>query len=248
MRWLIISDIHSNLEALRAGLAAAAGRYDEVLSLGDVVGYGPDPNLVVDWVRQNIRACVRGNHDKAACGIDDASGFNYEGRVAAMWTREQLTPVNLEYLRQLPQGPMPIQGFQIVHGSGRDEDKYIVTQPDAREELRNLATGLVFFGHSHHQGGYFEEADGSLREVKPSFFRGRSRVALELLQEEKYFLNPGSVGQPRDGDTRAAFAIYDAGAQQVEYWRVPYDVEATQRRMEECGLPLSLIQRLSFGH
>lgn len=248
MRWLILGDIHSNIEALRAVLAAAAGRYDEALCLGDVVGYGPDPNLVVDWARQNLRACVRGNHDKAACGIDDASGFTYESRVAALWTRAQLSPNNLEYLEQLPQGPVYIESFQIVHGSVRDEDRYVVTQSDALEELRVLGTHLTFFGHSHHQGGYMEDEKGYLQEVKPTFFRGCASAGLELLCGEKYFLNPGSAGQPRDRDTRAGFCIYDSVGRRVEFWRVPYDVAATQQRMMECGLPDALVQRLSFGY
>jgi predicted phosphodiesterase len=248
MRWLILSDIHSNAEALRAVLGVAARQSDEVLCLGDVVGYGPDPNLVVDWVKQNVRACIRGNHDKAACGIDDASRFTYDARVAALWTREQLSPDNLEYLEQLPQGPMCIESFQIVHGSVRDEDKYIVTQPDALEELRVLNADLAFFGHTHHQGGYMEDENGCLQEVKPTFFRGCASVGLGLRRGEKYFLNPGAVGQPRDGDTRAAFCIYDSVGKHVEFWRVPYDVAATQQRMNECGLPDALVQRLSFGH
>lgn len=248
MRWLILSDIHSNLEALQAVITAAGGRYEDILCLGDVVGYGPDPNAVTEWVRRNSGVCIRGNHDKAACGMDDPSKLNYAGRVAIAWTQQQLTPENLQYLEQLPQGPLPMDEFQIVHGSVRDEDKYIVTQPDALEELRALETPLVFFGHSHHQGGYMEDANGYLQEVKPSFFRGCSLAALQLLPGEKYFLNPGSVGQPRDGDIRAAFAIYDKERRQMEYWRVPYSVETTQTRMMECGLPESLVQRLSFGH
>lgn len=247
MRRLILSDIHSNLEALQAVLTAAEGRYEDILCLGDIVGYGPDPNEVTDWVRRNIGAGIRGNHDKAACGIGDLSALHFVARVAILWTQEQLTPENLQYLEQLPQGPLRIEEFQIVHGSVRDEDKYVVTQPDALEELRHLETELVFFGHTHHQGGYMEDGNGYLQEVKPSFFRGCSLAALELLPGEKYFLNPGSVGQPRDGDIRAAFAIYDRGRRQLEYWRVPYSVETTQRRMEENGLPESLAQRLSFG-
>jgi len=247
MRYLILSDIHSNLEALQAVLTAAAGRHDDILCLGDIVGYGPDPNAVTDWVRLNTGTCIRGNHDRAACGLDDLSRFNYGGRVAIAWTQERLTPENLQFLKQLPSGPLRRDDFQIVHGSLGDEDKYIVTQPDALEQLRHLETELVFFGHSHHQGGYMEDANGYLQEVKPSLFRGRSLAALELLPGEKYFLNPGSVGQPRDGDPRAAFAIYDSERRHLEYWRVPYCVEATQRRMQECGLPESLVERLSFG-
>lgn len=143
---------------------------------------------------------------------------------------------------------MFIESFQILHGSVRDEDKYIVTQPDALRELRFLGTQLALFGYTHHQWGYFEGEDGYLQEAKPTFFRGCGLVGLELLPREKSILNSGSVGQPRDGDLRAAFCICDSNRQQVEYRRVPYSIEATQRRMEELGLLAPLIQRLSFGH
>ena len=248
MRWLILSDIHSNREALEAVVEAADGLYDSAVCLGDLVGYGPDPNAMVEWVRENVGTCVRGNHDKAAWDLEVASGFHYAGRIAAEWTQAKLSEENLRYLRELPQGPLHVEGFQIVHGSPRDEDKYLVSQDDAFEELRHLGPELVFFGHTHSQGGYFEDEGGHLQQVKPALFRGCSRVALELLLGEKYLLNPGSVGQPRDGDVRAAFALYDDRRRQVEYWRVPYPFETTQRRMEEAGLPESLVQRLSFGH
>lgn len=248
MRWLVLSDIHSNLEALVEALKAAEGRYSAIVCLGDLVGYGPDPNAVVGWARENLAVCVRGNHDKASCDPEVASGFHYAARAAAEWTHDQLTETNRQYLQSLPQGPWPVGGFQIVHGSLRDEDKYLVSRSDAYEEFGGMNPGLVFFGHTHQQGGYTEDSNGFLQEVRPILFRGCSRVALELLGGEKYLLNPGSVGQPRDEDIRAAFCLYDDTCRQVEYWRVPYPVEKTQRRMEEFGLPDSLVQRLSFGH
>ena len=248
MRWLILSDIHSNLEALESVLKAAENQYDSIVCLGDLVGYGPDPNEVVDWARGSLGACIRGNHDKAACDTEIASGFHYAARAAAEWTHDRLTETNRQYLQELAQGPQAIGGVQIVHGSMRDEDKYLVSRTDVYEEFRNLDRGLVFFGHTHQQGGYMEDANGFLQEVQPNLFRGCSRVALEILPGEKYLINPGSVGQPRDNDIRAALCLFDDARRQVEYWRVPYLVEKTQRRMEEFGLPDSLVQRLSFGH
>jgi len=248
MRWLILGDIHANREALEAVVEAARGLYESAVCLGDLVGYGPDPNAVVEWVRENVGTCVRGNHDKAAWDLQVATEFQYAARIATEWTQTQLSEENLRYLRGLPQGPLHIGGFQIVHGSPRDEDRYLVSQADAFEELRHLGPGLAFFAHTHSQGGYFEDEGGHLQQVRPAMFRGRSRVALELLPREKYLLNPGSVGQPRDGDVRAAYALYDDRRRQVEYGRVPYPFETTQRRMEEAGLPDSLVQRLSFGH
>jgi predicted phosphodiesterase len=248
MRWLVLSDIHSNRDALGEVLKAAEGRYSSIVCLGDLVGYGPDPNDVVDWARENLTVCIRGNHDKAADDPEAASGFHYAARAATEWTHDRLTEANRQYLRDLRRGPWPVGGFQIVHGSLRDEDKYLMSRNDAYEELRAMDPGLVFFGHTHSQGGFAEDANGFLQEVKPVLFRGSSRVALELLPGEKYLLNPGSVGQPRDEDIRAAFCLYDEACRQVEYWRVPYPVEKTQRRMEESGLPDFLVQRLSFGH
>jgi predicted phosphodiesterase len=248
MRWLILGDIHANREALEAVVDAARGLYDSAVCLGDLVGYGPDPNAVVEWVRENVGTCVRGNHDKATWDLQVATEFQYAARIAAEWTQTQLSEENLRYLRGLPQGPLHIGSFQIVHGSPRDEDKYLVSQGDVFQALQDLRPELVFFGHTHSQGGYFEDEGGHLQEVKPALFRGCSLVALELLPGEKYLLNPGSVGQPRDGDVRAAWALYDDRRRQVEYWRVPYPFESTQQRMEEVGLPDSLVQRLSFGH
>jgi len=249
MRYLIISDLHANLEGLEAVLKAAADRYDRVICCGDLVGYGPDPNAVVDWVRANAMAAVRGNHDKACCGITDAQEFNAAARAAALWTRERLTPENLAYLRNLTVGPMLVDGFQVVHGSVRDEDEYLFIPDDAQPEFTYLGYPLTFFGHTHLQGGFLRVDNGPVRGIKPVFQPGTASKTLEFREDEQYLLNPGSVGQPRDGDARAAFLIYTREGElgSVEYWRVPYSLNITQAKMLEGGLPHVLALRLSFG-
>ena len=135
MRYLIVSDLHANLESLKAVLSAVENRYDRVVCCGDLVGYGPDPNPVVDWVRANAVAVIRGNHDKACCGVTEAEDFNQVARTAALWTRQRLTAENLAYLRALPAGPLEVDGFQIVHGSVQDEDEYLYNVADARADV-----------------------------------------------------------------------------------------------------------------
>lgn len=249
MRYLVISDLHSNLEALQAVLTAAKDRYERVICCGDLVGYGPDPNPVVDWVRDHAVAVVRGNHDKASCGVTDAEDFNHAARAAALWTRGHLTVENLDYLRALPVGPLLVDGFQIVHGSAQDEDEYIFVAQDAYQDFPMLGHRLTFFGHTHLQGGFVRMGGGLVVTVQPSFRTGLAWQQLELQERDQYLLNPGSVGQPRDGDSRAAFAIYDSGAGLglVEYWRTPYDFTATQRKMAAANLPEVLSRRLALG-
>lgn len=251
MRYLIISDIHGNLEGLEAVLCAAEGRYDQAVCCGDLVGYGPDPNPVTDWVRQNVVAVVRGNHDKACCGIDGAEDFNPAARTAARWTQNRLSDENLTYLRNLPVGPVQLPDFQLVHGSVRDEDEYLFVPQDAVMDFPYLGHRLTFFGHTHRQGGFIRAATSHtrVRAVELHFREGPDSRELELDESDQYLLNPGSVGQPRDGDSRAGFVIYtsDQGCGVVEYWRVPYDIERTQRKMIDAGLPVPLADRLAFG-
>ena len=249
MRTLVISDLHGNWEGLEAALEAASGRYERIVCCGDLVGYGPDPNRVTDWVRANVKAVVRGNHDKACCGITDAAEFNALARAAVFWTRDQLTPENLTYLRNLPVGPMVLDGFQMVHGSVAHEDEYLFGPRDAADDFLLLSQRLTFFGHTHLQGGFIRYAGGPVRVVEPRFPRGTGAHSLELSDREQYLLNPGSVGQPRDGDSRAAFAIFsdEEALGVVEYWRAPYDILATQRKMLAAGLPDVLARRLSLG-
>jgi predicted phosphodiesterase len=238
VRYLILSDIHGNLEALTAVVADAKGRYDSILNCGDLVGYGPDPNAVVDWCRENTPVLIRGNHDKACVGLQDLEWFNPMARQSAVWTNEMLTDVNREFLRELPQGPLPVDDFQLVHGSPQDEDEYLVTQAEALEASRFSTRALSFFGHTHVQGGFILYSKGA-RYVTTQ------RLALD--RDGSYLINPGSVGQPRDEDPRAAYLIYSTDDRLVEYYRVEYDVFRTQRKIIEAGLPELLAHRLQFG-
>ncbi len=247
MRYFVLSDLHSNLEALEKCLEMAKGKYDQAVCLGDLVGYGPDPNRVTSLTRQTAVAVVRGNHDKACCGITDASEFNPFARAAAAWTRQTLTPNNTDYLRQLPAGPLVVPGFEMVHGSEQDEDQYVMGAAEAIPALKGQTLQLVFFGHTHHQGGFLLNSAGTLRRISmPEAADGRI-LSLPLEQGTRYLINPGSAGQPRDGDWRAAFAILDEDARVVDYYRTSYDVTQTQNKMGRAGLPEPLIRRLDLG-
>ena len=246
MRYLVLSDIHANLTALEAALAATAGRWDRAVCLGDVVGYGPDPNEVIDSVRKLVVACIRGNHDKASCGLDSAEDFNPVAKRAALWTREQLRPENLAYLQSLPQGPIEVEGISLMHGAWQDEDEYVFAPAQALDGLLGAPTAVSFFGHTHFQGG-FSFVDNTLEVIQLRPAAGTSFAALQINPKTRYLLNPGSIGQPRDGDSRAAFAVADLAHGVVEFWRVPYDIEAVQLRMNDAGLPEPLVMRLSYG-
>ena len=246
VRYLILSDIHANLEALEAVLDAAPdGTWDHAVVLGDLVGYGASPNPVIDLVRAlNPIAIIRGNHDKAACGIEDGSNFNHVARVAALWTGESLTSENREFLRSLPAGPVTIdEHVEICHGSPFDEDHYIFDTDDARRALDAGERPLCLFGHTHLPVVFRrigDTYDGFLPE-------GSVDTLLSIEPEVRYMVNPGSVGQPRDGDPRAAFAIYDSRGPEVVLRRVHYPVDAAQRRIISAGLPASLANRLAVG-
>ena len=246
MRFLILSDIHANNTALEAALDVVEGRWERAICLGDVVGYGPDPNEVIDRVRTLEAVIIRGNHDKAACGLADAEDFNPVARAAATWTHEHLRPDNLTYLQQLPQGPLVADGLALVHGAYHDEDEYVFAPAQALDGLLESPSPVTFFGHTHFQGGFaFRDNKLEVLQLRPA--PGANFAALRVDPNTRYLLNPGSIGQPRDGDPRAAFAVADMDHGVVEFWRVPYDIEAVQLRMEHAGLPEPLILRLSFG-
>ena len=246
MRFLILSDIHANLTALQAAIAAVEGRWDRALCLGDVVGYGPDPNEALDLVQSLNPVMIRGNHDKAACGVTDASDFNPVARTAAEWTTAQLRPENLTLLRELPMGPVQVNSITLVHGAVADEDEYVFAPGQALDGLLESPSSVTFFGHTHFQGGFsYRGTQLEVIQMKP--LPGANFSALELEEGTRYLLNPGSIGQPRDGDPRAAFAIADMDHRVTEFWRVPYDVAAVQARMREAKLPEVLVQRLTFG-
>jgi diadenosine tetraphosphatase ApaH/serine/threonine PP2A family protein phosphatase len=250
LRILLLSDIHANFEALEASLAAAPP-YDFVANLGDVVGYGASPNEVIERSRSLGKVFVRGNHDKAATGLLELDDFNPMAAAAAVWTRDHLTPEHHDWLHALPQGPLALEGFshvQLVHGSPGDEDAYIVSIGDALVPLLALTTPLTFFGHTHLQGGFFangSSADGFRPEYRT--VGQPESVSLHLKADTRYMINPGSVGQPRDGDWRAAFALFDSDAQVVHFHRAPYNLKAAQDRILAANLPARLATRLAAG-
>jgi diadenosine tetraphosphatase ApaH/serine/threonine PP2A family protein phosphatase len=246
VRYLILSDIHSNLDALEAVLEAAPpGVWDRAIVLGDLVGYGAEPNAVIDRVRAlDPVAVIRGNHDKAACALDDASNFNKVARAAASWTFETLTPENRRYLRDLPAGPVAIdEHVEICHGTPFDEDHYVFDGDDAARALEASTRPVCLFGHTHLpvvfklDGNQF---DGFVPAIDSS-------TRIPVAKNVRYLVNPGSVGQPRDGDPRAAYAVYEADDPALVFYRVPYAVENAQRRIRSAGLPLSLANRLAIG-
>jgi diadenosine tetraphosphatase ApaH/serine/threonine PP2A family protein phosphatase len=250
VRILILSDIHANLEALDACLGVAPS-FDAVVNLGDIVGYGASPNEVTARARGLGKTFVRGNHDKAATGVMELDDFNPMAAAAAIWTRGELSPENLEWLRALPHGPVLLPDFpevQLVHGSPTDEDEYVVSLGDALAPLITLTMPLTFFGHTHLQGGFFangSSADGFRPEYRTV---GQAEsVALQLKSSARYLINPGSVGQPRDGDWRAAFGLYDTEAQVVYFHRTPYNLKAAQDRIFAANLPPRLAIRLAAG-
>jgi diadenosine tetraphosphatase ApaH/serine/threonine PP2A family protein phosphatase len=248
MRTLVLSDLHANATALYAALDAAKGRWDRVVCLGDVVGYGPDPNEVTNKVRELGARTIRGNHDKAATALMPTDDFNPVAKTAVDWTRSQLTPENVKWLAELPQGPIEAEGVVLVHGALQDEDEYVFTPTQALEGLLDASGPVTFFGHTHHQGGFtYEPATNNLEILQIRPRPAETLAPLRLEPKRRYLLNPGSIGQARDGDPRAAFAIADLPNHVVEFWRVPYDVSSVQARMRSANLPEPLVQRLTFG-
>jgi predicted phosphodiesterase len=249
MRALILSDVHGNLEALTAVLAAAEP-YDALWNLGDLVGYGASPNQVLDLIRPAAQVNVRGNHDRVCCGLTSALGFNPVARAAALWTQKELTPENLEWLRAVPQGPVqPEQpGVACVHGSPLNEDQYILSMRDAWAPLQQMAMAITFFGHTHLQGG-FSQKEHDWHEIRPQY-RVRNEAeswTMEIAPGTRHLINPGSVGQPRDNDWRAGFAIYDSESAEIVFHRVPYDLTTAQGRILMADLPERLAARLREG-
>jgi len=308
MRAFIVSDIHANLEALNAVLEyteQSGLQHDVLWNLGDTVGYGGSPNQVIDRIRPLSTLTVRGNHDRVCCGLSSALNFNPVARAAVEWTKTELTPTNLSWLVDLPQGPLQPQisgtaristeillsagsassadtlaplasdpefdpsstTISCAHGSPMHEDDYIVSLRDAWVPLQQMRTTLTFIGHTHIQGGFAlyqphgelsARATGSRSPAGPPgewqdlrpHFSSRSRPeswSVRLVPTARYLLNPGSVGQPRDGDWRASFAIYDETASEITFYRVPYDVTAAQGRILMAGLPERLASRLREG-
>lgn len=248
MRALVVSDIHGNLQALQAVLAAA-GPFDELWNLGDIVGYGANPNEVIDTVRPLARINVRGNHDRVCCGLTSSAGFNPIAAEAADWTHRHLTPENLEWLREMPQGPILASARALcAHGSPLNEDHYIISMRDAWTPLQRMSREITFFGHTHVQGAFSQE-EQDWQEIRP-LYNTRSdpeEFSIDVPLGSRHLVNPGSVGQPRDADWRAAYAIYDNVDERVTFFRIPYDTAAAQQAIRNARLPERLAARLSSG-
>jgi shikimate kinase/diadenosine tetraphosphatase ApaH/serine/threonine PP2A family protein phosphatase len=243
LRYLVISDVHANLEALDAVLAAADS-YDHALVLGDLVGYGADPNAVIDRVRALPAATfIRGNHDKVGAGLENTDGFNYLARHAITWTINTLTAERRQWLAALPQGPVVVDDLvEICHGAPFDEDVYIFDDLDAMRALRVARRPLCLFGHTHVVAGY--QVTKEMRSVGDI---QDTPIHIPPDGAARFLVNCGAVGQPRDGDPRAAYGIVDTSTQTLSLARVEYDLAAAQAKIVAAGLPEVLAQRLAVG-
>ena len=242
MRYAVIADIHANLAAFTAVLGdiEQRGGVEEVWCLGDIVGYGPDPHRCIELLRKRKHVCVAGNHDWAAIGKIDTSYFNPDAATACRWTAEQLSRADIRYLESLP---LVIEkgDFTLVHGSPREPIwEYILSASIAEGNLAFFKSQFCLVGHSHVPVVFKCEGDScSSSQFLPN-------IGL-ILGESRLIINPGGVGQPRDNDPRASYAIYDSESRVARLYRIPYDIEATQDKMMQAGLPVRLVTRLSQG-
>ena len=241
MRILIISDIHANQTALEAVLNEGI-KYEAVWCLGDLVGYGPDPNECIELIRQLPQLkCIIGNHDMAALDLLDSESFNPEARTAVHWTQKELSNESHHFLQNLPE-KIEINKVTLSHGSPRHPIwEYLLDSRTAAQNFDYFQTPLCFVGHTHLPVIYsmdHSDPQSSLTIPGPN-----STISVP----KRAILNPGSVGQPRDRDPRASFAVYDSEAGTWEYHRIPYDIQSVQHRMILAGLPERHIQRLSAG-
>lgn len=240
MRYAILSDIHSNLEALTGVLSKVdALDVDEILTLGDIVGYNANPNECIEIIKKRGIRSVIGNHDSRASGLEEPSNFNPTAAEAVYWTRKHLTEENVEFLRNLPQKLLVDGKFLMAHGWINSTDDYILCEDDAAANFALMGKSrLAFFGHTHVRLAYLEK-EGTVR-VDIS-----SRIRME--KGTRYLVNPGAIGQPRDRDPRASFLVYDDKKEEINFFRVGYDVERCREKILKAGLPTGLAERLRFG-
>jgi diadenosine tetraphosphatase ApaH/serine/threonine PP2A family protein phosphatase len=242
VRALIVSDVHSNLEAFESVIADAEmrGGFDRIWSLGDLVGYGPDPGACIDLMRKYDHVGVAGNHDLAAYERLSTEAFNVYAAAAVDWTMKELTTEHIDYLNGLPLG-IEVDGFTLVHGSPRDPVwEYVVTVATATVSFHHFDTPRCLVGHSHIS------FICTPTEKAATFLEFPLDKPISLA-DQRAIVNPGGLGQPRDGDPRASYAIYDAEGGSVTHHRVEYDIGMTQEKMLERGLPQYLADRLTHG-
>ncbi len=243
MRYAIISDIHANLEAFRAVFdRIARSHVDKILCLGDVIGYNADPNACIEIVRAEKIISILGNHDAVACDRGDSERFNPLARQAILWTRKQLSGENREFLCALPR-ERSVNGLFLCHGTIHNTNHYIVTRDDVRDAFGLMASlpqkpHICFHGHSHLPSAFRSKAGVIAQEMGET---------VTIMPDHSYLINPGSIGQPRDGDPRAAFAIYDEDSGQVSFFRIEYDRETCQNKILKAALPPNLALRLDLG-
>lgn len=247
MRVLIISDIHANFAAFETVLEDADGQWDIIWFLGDLVGYGPDPNECVVELQKHKHIGLSGNHDQAVLGNLDIKLFNREANFAINWTREALTPESIAYLESVP-SKLVEAPFTLAHASPRYPVwEYIIDPGTAAENFDWFQTPYCFVGHTHVPI-IFEEKTNSFREIymRAPYYSSDNNIPLAL-GEERLIINPGSVGQPRDSDPRAAYALLDTEELTCLFKRIAYPFHITQRRMEKFGMPRRLVERLAHG-
>lgn len=245
MRALVVSDLHANMEALRAVVARVRRKkYEVVFCLGDFVGYGAQPNHVLDVMRtwKGRKVYIRGNHDRVASGLDDGSGFNHAAKAAALWTRDRLSAPNRRFLRDLAVGPVMHRDVMLCHGSPYDEDEYVFNVHHAAQILALFESPFILFGHTHLPAVFSIDRDQNVRG-----FAVRDEATVKLDPEQRYLINPGSVGQPRDRNPASACIILDTEKHTVQFFRVPYDLSKTQSSILKAGLPPVLASRLQYG-
>lgn len=245
MRALVVSDLHANAEALRAVLTRVRRKKFEVIfCLGDFVGYGAQPNHVLDVMRtfRGRKVYIRGNHDRVAAGLDDADGFNQAARAAALWTRDHLSAPNRRFLRDLATGPVVHRSVMLCHGSPYDEDEYVFNVHHAAQILALFDAPFIVFGHTHLPAVFSIDSEGNVRG-----FAVREEATVKLEPNRRFLINPGSVGQPRDRNPDASCMILDTEKRTVQFFRVPYDIRKTQTSIVNAGLPHILASRLQFG-
>jgi diadenosine tetraphosphatase ApaH/serine/threonine PP2A family protein phosphatase len=242
MRCAILADVHANLTALNAVLddIAKQGKVDEIWCLGDIVGYGPEPGECIDLLKQVKAVCVAGNHDSGAIGKIELEYFNPLAAQALEWTAKKLNAADMLYLDELPK-TVEKGDFLLVHGSPSSHlFEYIISTGSAERNFSFFQKRYCLVGHTHVPQVFRQE---SKKVTAPLITPGRGFI----LSDERMIINPGAVGQPRDGDPRASYAIYDTADGFIRLYRVPYDIRATQDKMVQAGLPLQLVMRLEVG-
>lgn len=245
MRALVVSDLHSNAEALKAVMTRVRRKkFDAVICLGDFVGYGAQPNQVLDTMRtmKASKLYIRGNHDRVAAGHQEAEDFNHAAKAAVLWTRDHLSPINRRFLKQLPLGPLRRNGVLLCHGAPHNEDEYIFHDEHARVVFEESDAPVTLYGHTHLPVIFALDSRGW---VHGGSVRGEGTFRLD--PNLRYLINPGSVGQPRDRNPASSFCIFDSKKMTVQFFRVEYDVAKTQTSILKAGLPPILAHRLSHG-